>query len=390
MTQTTFRMFSPVGYEHRTLPPLPEGAVAWSGRDEPYQAAIPAVLADAAVPVAQELLADADEATIRLAKYSVAPKPAGFAQSVLAVEAMSSSAMEGVHANALDVEAALGGLAVFRDENALVAANVQAAWFAAHAGGLPVRTTHSMLMSGTHPDWAGTFRNQQVWIGWSLPHDAEFVPPHHDRVEDAMSDLTRFAGRTDIPALAHAAIAQAQFQTIHPFQDGNGRTGRALIQPMLRAAGIVGDWILPISSGFVRRRQQYVAALQSFRAGDADPIVREFTWAVFDALRNTEQLVSDLRDAEYTTAAALDGLRSDSTARRLADLSAASPMFTSTSVALLLKVSPSAAHGALDELVGRGVLSVYDPGMARNRMWLNPAVLSARDDFVHRTKIRWA
>jgi Fic family protein len=89
---------------------------------------------------------------------------------------------------------------------------------------------HRVLMADTDPDIAGRWRSQQVWIGGSDlgPHDALFVPPHHARIAPAMADLVRFVARDDLPALTQAAIAHAQFETIHPFPDGNGRTGRTL------------------------------------------------------------------------------------------------------------------------------------------------------------------
>src|SRR5665811_1759860 len=84
------------------------------------------------------------------------------------------------------------------------------------------------------------WREQQVWIGGSRfgPHEADFVPPHHDRVPAGIADLAAFMARTDIPVLTHAAIAHAQFETIHPFPDGNGRVGRALVHALLKAGGL--------------------------------------------------------------------------------------------------------------------------------------------------------
>lgn len=95
------------------------------------------------------------------------------------------------------------------------------------------------LLGESNPQFVGKWRTQQVWIGGSNygPHRAMFVPPHHERVPADIDDLISFLGRDDIPALIHAAVAHAQFETIHPFPDGNGRTGRALIGALLRARG---------------------------------------------------------------------------------------------------------------------------------------------------------
>jgi Fic/DOC family len=95
------------------------------------------------------------------------------------------------------------------------------------------------LLRGSQPEHAGKWRDQPVWIGGGdlSPHNADFVPPHHSRVEPAIADLVRFMDRDDMPPLVQAAIAHAQFETIHPFPDGNGRTGRALVQSLLRGKG---------------------------------------------------------------------------------------------------------------------------------------------------------
>ena len=95
---------------------------------------------------------------------------------------------------------------------------------------------HEALMRDVDPKSAGRWREEQAWVGGGThgPRGAMFVPPHHSRVRAAIDDMLRFARRDDIPALPQIALAHAQFETIHPFIDGNGRTGRALIQAMLR------------------------------------------------------------------------------------------------------------------------------------------------------------
>ena len=93
-----------------------------------------------------------------------------------------------------------------------------------------VLAMHHALLRLAEPDIAGRYRGDQVWIGRdNVPHQAEFVPPVAARVPAAMTDLMAFVARDNLPALAQAALAHAQFETIHPFSDGNGRTGRALL-----------------------------------------------------------------------------------------------------------------------------------------------------------------
>src|SRR5690606_7915987 len=119
-------------------------------------------------------------------------------------------------------------------------------------------------------------------------------PPHHERVPDLMDDVMRYARRTDVPALAHTAIAHAQFETIHPFPDGNGRTGRALVQGMLRAAGVTAHGTVPVSAGLLGDTDGYFRALTAFRAGDARPIIETLAEAAFAAVANGRALTRQI------------------------------------------------------------------------------------------------
>lgn len=126
------------------------------------------------------------------------------------------------------------------------------------------------------------------------PQTAEFVPPHHENVPAAIDDLVTFMRRDDISPLAHAAIAHAQFETAHPFVDGNGRTGRALVHSLLRAKGLTTKFIVPVSAGRLADTDGYLAALGAYRSGDVAPIVEQFSDASYRAVVNGRQLVADL------------------------------------------------------------------------------------------------
>ncbi|MGW6130420.1 Fic family protein [Cellulomonas sp. NPDC055163] len=111
------------------------------------------------------------------------------------------------------------------------------------------------------------------------PHGADFVAPHHEHIPGLVEDLTRFAARRDVPSLAHAALVHAQFETIHPFVDGNGRTGRVLVHTMMRRHGVAEHTTVPVSAGLLRDPGAYVDALTAYRAGDAAPIVERMSHA---------------------------------------------------------------------------------------------------------------
>jgi len=99
-----------------------------------------------------------------------------------------------------------------------------------------IQQMHAVLLADQPRHTPGRWREEAVWIGTrsDSPVGASFVAPHHSRIDSLVDDVVSFARRTDIPPLVSVAVAHAQFETIHPFTDGNGRTGRALAQSLLR------------------------------------------------------------------------------------------------------------------------------------------------------------
>lgn len=174
---------------------------------------------------------------------------------------------------------------------------------------LPVSTrllcqTHAILMRGARGQHKnpGELRRAQNWIGGSGPMDAAFVPPHPDEVNDLMGDLENFLHNQDImvPDLVRAAIAHYQFETIHPFNDGNGRVGRLLITLYLVSRGILQKPSLYLSDFFERNRSSYIDALMRVRtANDMGHWVRFFLAGVLEISkkgRETFQVVQVLRE----------------------------------------------------------------------------------------------
>jgi Fic family protein len=144
-----------------------------------------------------------------------------------------------------------------------------------------IREIHEVLLStgrGSSKE-PGEFRRSQNWIGGSRPGNAAFVPPPPDRVMECMGDLERFlhSERTDLPPLLKAALVHVQFETIHPFLDGNGRLGRLLITFLLCAAGVLKEPILYLSLYFKTHRQTYYELLMRVReTGDWEAWVEFF------------------------------------------------------------------------------------------------------------------
>ncbi len=148
------------------------------------------------------------------------------------------------------------------------------------------------------------------------PHAAQFVPPHHNQALALMDDLTTFANRLDLAALVQIAVAHAQFETIHPFPDGNGRVGRALIPVMLRGGRLTRNVAAPVSTGLPHGTGHYCEALGACRGEGIAPIVQSFAGASFAAVYNGRMLAGDL-DAVNSEWRERVKARRDSSAHRL-------------------------------------------------------------------------
>lgn len=284
-----------------------------------------------------------------------------FASLLLRSESMAFSQIENFTASTRSLgEVELG--AINRPNAAVVVNNVCAMDVALRlADDLTVDSIlamHRALMAGT-PDEAvaGRWRDQAVWMGTSSvsPVGADYVAPHHALVPGLIDDLLRFVHRTDVPGLAHAALAHAQFETIHPFTDGNGRTGRALLHAMLRHRRLTQHVTVPISAGLLTDVTAYHRALTAFRAGDAGPVLTLTAEAAFRAVENGTALA---RDVERITT----GWRVRITARRDAavwrvlDRLAAQPVINAAVLQEDLGLDYRRAKRATDQLEAAGIL----------------------------------
>ena len=389
----------PVRFERRPWeydPDVPAPRRVRAAHRGDYRAAVPASIAGLnVVPVGAETSALSTEAATEIARFDAefGASAMAFAPLLLRSESASSSQIEHLTSSARAI--ALADLGRTGRINAsLIVSNVRAMQAALNLAerldGDAILSMHRVLMESHWPDIAGRWREQQVWIGGSRfgPHEADFIPPHHDRVPAGMADLSAFMARTDIPVLTHAAIAHAQFETIHPFPDGNGRVGRALVHALLKAGGLARTVTVPVSAGLLGDMDTYFAALTAYRAGDPEPIVKVMAEATFPAIGNGRRLAADLRTARARWADLITARRG-AAAHRLADLLIQHPVVDMPLVSRELSVATSNAQHAIDRLVGDGVLQLIGRG-ARDRVWEAPDVISALDRFAKRAKRRTA
>ncbi len=237
-----------------------------------------------------------------------------------------------------------------------------------------ILAVHRRLMAGApKADVGGRIRSEQNWIGGNdcNPCGADFVPPPPDHVEALLADLCEVVNDTSLPPLVQAALVHAQFETIHPFADGNGRTGRALVHVILRRRRTAAAYVPPISVVLASRRERYIEGLTRYREDRVDEWVEQFAAATAQAahlaaayLDSVRSLTSEWREQLSARAAP----RADAAAWAVIDALPAHPVITAPVAAAATGRAKAAIHQALDQLVDAGVLVPLSM-TKRNRCW---------------------
>lgn len=367
----------------------------------PYRSAVVPEIGKYEPRLPADLAADAEEATAALSRFD------SYARSVLGVESptlgpmsaillrtesTSSSQIENLTVGARQL--ALAEIDQSSSGNArLVVANVramEAALELAHRlDERAVLTMHAELLHA-EPGWsrrAGHYRDGLVWVGTSsiTPRGASYVAPQPAQVPAAMADLMRFICREDLPVLVQAAIAHAQFETIHPFDDGNGRTGRAIVHALLRAKGVLRSTTAPVSAGLLKDTEGYVDALTTYRAGDGRPIVERFAAAARFAASSGAQLVDDLAAQVDDARGRLTGLRPQAVGWRVVPHLVAHPVVNAKLLTTTLGLNDMAAQRALAQLCDAGVLTERT-GKERNRIWQHAGIIEVLDVYAQQLR----
>ena len=316
---------------------------------------------------------------------------------LLRSEAIASSRIEGYDLSQRNLARALIDPRAGRGTARTVAANVIAMEEAIALGGSnrplttdDIRAIHRTLMAGEPARVTpGEFRHEQNWIGGRLgsPIDARYIPPPETEVEGLTSDLVDFVNRDDLPAIAQAAIAHAQFETIHPFLDGNGRVGRCIIHVVLRRRGVATRFVPPVSIALAAQANRYVAGLVGYREGR----VTEWCGSFASACERAARLSTELADAISRLAAEwierAGRPRRDSAAARIITALPAQPITSAATIRAAIHASHQRALDGLKSLATAGVIRQiseggYDRQYAADELF---ALLEAYEDRVAST-----
>lgn len=369
-----------------------------------YDAYVPDLLAKRDFRFEADVAAGITEAELAIARLNESggtlQNTEALARLLLRAESVASSKIEGLEVGGrrlLHAEAArqLGekGQDVTADE---VLGNIEAMKWATEQLSSTTTVTvdgllevHRRLLAGTSlEEHGGVIRKEQNWIGGSSfnPCSAAFVPPPHEEIDTLLADLCEFCNIDSLPTVAQAAIAHAQFETIHPFIDGNGRTGRALIHVVLRRRGLAPRVLPPISLVLATWSKSYVDALTHTRyLGPPDSTeatdsvnhwVALFTTAASRAVEDAWMLEEEVRRIQIRWREALGKVRKDSAVDRLIERLPGAPIVTVQSAADLVGRTYQAANEAVDRLMEAKVLRQVKVGR-RNRAFEAPEVIEA-------------
>jgi Fic family protein len=248
---------------------------------------------------------------------------------------------------------------------------------------------HRRLLAGTRLEpQAGSFRQVQNWIGGSdyNPCSADYVPPPPEFVPDLMDDLCAFCNTDDLPAVAQAAVAHAQFETIHPFADGNGRTGRTIIHLVLRRRGLALRVLPPVSLVLATLAKDYINGLTASRyvgrdssseaSAGVNTWVATFAGACIRSVADASAFESRAAALEEQWRECLGRIRANSATDLLLHRLPGAPVLTAESAATLVGRTFKPANAAIQRLVEAGILQQITIGQ-RNRAYEAPEIIEA-------------
>jgi Fic family protein len=352
-----------------------------------YKAFVPDELSSLDVRLDAQLagLVSEAEGAIRLLNDEGGRALDPLARLLLRTESIASSRVEGLQLDVRDlaraeakaesgIEPSATAMELLGNIDAMVLAVDEAA--TVKRFGIPeIKAIHRRLLAhAPHKHIAGRIRAQQNWIGGNdyNPCGADFVPPPPGDVSRLLADLCSSINDETLSPLVQAALVHAQFETIHPFDDGNGRTGRALVHVVLRRRGIARRFLPPISVVFAGARDRYIAGLTGFRGDGVAEWIQHFAAATVRAARLAHRYIEAVRAMQerwrQQLGASENAPRADAAAWTIIDLLPAHPMISAPVAAAVTGRAPGRIYEAIAQLVAAGVLLPLTAGR-RNRWW---------------------
>jgi Fic family protein len=361
-------------FRHQAFVPDPIAAL---------QLSIPSSVA-ASVSAAERAIDALNRDPPRLASLEV------LARRLLRSESVASSRIEGLVLSQRRLARAEAEEDAARDETARsVLGNVTAMEeaVALGTGAMPLRLKdvlaihRTLMLATTTPQIAGELRTGQNWIGGNTfnPVRAVFVPPPPRRVRSLMDDLVVFMNRTDLSPVVQAAIAHAQFETIHPFADGNGRVGRALIHVVLGRRGLAPRYVPPVSLVLAADAPAYVSGLTAYREDRSAEWIDLFAIAIGRAAEKATNLAARLAELQAAWRVRSGKPRRHSSVEALIVALPAHPILTVATGQKLLGRSKQAVNEAIAVLAESGVLHPLTLAR-RNRAWEARELFDLVDD----------
>jgi len=369
-----------------------------------YDAFVPDPLVGWRFPVEADVAADVADAEAAIRDLNLAGTThvslEGLARFLLRAESVASSRIEGLAAGPRRLIGAELALAEGQDAGDRVAVEVlgnitamrtavDTASTAATFDLDDLLDVHRTLMRRSpSPQVGGQVRSEQNWIGGTsyTPCQATFVPPPPDRVPGLLDDLLVYVNGDDHSPLVQAALAHAQFETIHPFADGNGRTGRALIHVVLRRRGLAPAFVPPISLALATAAEAYIAGLTDFRAlGEPDDPrravgasewLRLFAAATRRACADAESYAEKIDALSTRWRHQLGRVRADSGIDRLLRVLPGAPVVSVDSASALIGRSKARTTDAVNALAAAGILRQRNLGRQRYRVFEASGVLA--------------
>ncbi|MDE3174224.1 MAG: Fic family protein [Gemmatimonadota bacterium] len=352
-----------------------------------YEAFVPDELASLSVQLDAQLAGLVSEAehAIRVLNDEAGPALDPLARLLLRTESIASSKVEGLQLGVRELARAEAkaesgskpsptAMELLANIDAMLLAVDEAATVE-RFGVTEITAVHRRLLErAPHQHIAGHIRTQQNWIGGNdyNPCGADFIPPPPEDLARLLADICASINNETLSPLVQAALVHAQFETVHPFDGGNGRTGRALVHVVLHRRGIAPRFLPPISVVFAGSRDRYIAGLTAFRGDGVAAWIEHFAAATVKAARLARAYIDAVRAMQERWRQQLRATdtapRADAAAWTIIDLLPAHPMISAPVATAVTGRARGRIYEAIEQLVTAGVLLPLSAGR-RNRWW---------------------